>query len=219
MNLIFKRNKSHGCHSYIYISGHRCDNPIECQHEFHQLYQQEDIAGNRAYHRKLLFYLDLAGFLTAQLKRYVIVGYSPVSEFGNLFPETNFIKWRYEMLSDDNLGMGVDHGFVSTMRNGDSAIAPIESLRLITCLSEDLFPDTSTNVTVFGLSNGRIDDLVETLNGNEEPEVNKFLHGNEIFIHLMCGKEYGHFNGILIKSKRDLEEEIAAAQSVLDAGN
>lgn len=219
MNLIFKRNKADDCHSYIYISGHRCDNPIECQDEFHQLYQQKDIAGNRAYHRKLLFYLNFAVFLTAKLKKYVIVGNSPVAEFQDLFPTRNFVKWRYEMLSDDNLGMGADHGFVSTAPNDSAIVAPIESVRQITCLPEDLFADTSTNVTVFGLANGRIDDLIETLNGDNEPNVDKFLQGNEIFIHLMCGKEYGHFNGILIKSKHDLEEEIAAAQSVLDAGN
>lgn len=183
------------------------------------MYQQNEIAGNSIYHRKLLFYLDLADFLTAQLQRYVIVRDCPISEFQRLFPKITFIKWRYEMLSDDRLGMGTDHGFVSTFGKNSTVIAPIESLRLITCLPEDLFSDASTNVTVFGLSNRRINDLVETLNSDNEPKVDTFLQGNEIFIHLMCGKEYGHFNAILIKSKHDLDEEIAAAQSVLDAGN
>lgn len=221
MNLIFKTHQSGDSFTYLYVSGHRCDNPIECEDEFQKQYLQDDITGNATYHRKLLFYLDLASFLTAQLKRYVLLNYSPVSEFQNSFKDLAFIKWQYEFLSDNNTGMGVDHGFVSTTKNQNrsSVLAPIENLRILTCLPEALFLDASTNITLFGLLEERTEDLVKFMNGDEVPVVDNFLQKQEVFIHLKCGKEYGHFNAIIIKSNHDLKDEIAAYQGVLDADN
>ena len=221
MNLIFKRQQSADCFTYLYVSGHRCDNPTECEDEFHQQYLQHDITGNATYHRKLLFYLDLADFFTAQLRRYVPLNYAPVSELQNAPKEVTFVKWQYELLSDDNAGMGVDHGFVSTIKkqNPYSVLVPIENVQALTCLPEDIFRDTSTDITLFGLLDGRMEDLVKFMNSDEVPVVHKFLQKKEVFIHLMCGKEYGHFNAIIIKSKHDLKDEIAALQGVLDADN
>ena len=117
--------------------------------------------------------------------------------------------------------MGADHGFVSTIKkqNRSSVLAPIENLRILTCLPEALFLDASTNITFFGLLDGRTEDLAKSMNGDEVPVVDKFLEKKELFIHLMCGKEYGDFNAIIIKSQHDLKDEIAAYQGVLDADN
>lgn len=220
MNLIFKTQQIGDSFTYLYVSGHRCDNPIECEDEFQKQYLQQDVAGDATYHRKLLFYLDLAGFFTAQLKRYVLLNYSPVSEFQNSFQDVTFVKWQYEFLSDDNAGLGADNGFVSTRKKSHSSVlAPIENLRSLTCLPEALFPDASTDITLFGLMEGRMEDLVKFMNHAEVPVVDQFLQKKELFIHLMCGKEYGHFNAIIIKSKHDLKDEIAAYQGVLDADN
>ena len=151
--------------------------------------------------------LILQAFFTAQLKRYVLLNYSPVSEFHYSFKEVTFVKWQYEFLSDDNAGMGTDHGFVSTIKkqNRSSVLAPIGNLRALSCLPEALFLDASTDITLFGLLDGRMEDLVKFMTGNEVPVVDKFLQKKELFIHLMCGKEYGHFNAIIIKSKHDLK--------------
>ena len=117
--------------------------------------------------------------------------------------------------------MGVDHGFVSIIKkqNRSSVLLPIENVRALTCLPEDLFLDTSTDITLFGLLDGKMEELVKFMNSDELHLVHKILQKKELFIHLMCGKEYGHFNAIIIKSKHDLKDEIAAFQGVLDADN
>lgn len=213
------------CFSYLYVSGHRCDNTLECENELREVYLGNNIAENATYKKKLLFYLDLAAFFTAQLDRYVLLNFCPVSEFQQSFQATHFTNWKYEMESNDYSGLGVDHGFVcvenshAKTNRGRYVAVPVISLRSLTLLSEDLFSEASTNVTVFGLMNGRTEQLMNFMDAVKVPLIEKFLQGPEIFIHLMCAKEYGHFNSIMIKSKHDLRDEIAACQNVLDAGN
>lgn len=224
MNLIFKNTCIRDSFTYLYVSGHRCDNTIECNDEFVQLFLQKSVPDNSTYKNKLLFYLDMAGFFTAQLERYIIIDYTPVSEFQKSFSNLHFIRWRYRMLADDQFGMGSGHGFVSVEEYGKhrkhaAALIHVQQLHVLSELPEDLFSDPSTNVTIFGLTKNRSETLIKVLQNDKKPVVENIIYKPEIFIHLMCAKEYGNFNAVLIKAKHDLADEIAAFQNVLDADN
>src|SRR5690606_31026833 len=99
--------------------------------------------------------------------------------------------WKYEVVSSDFYGTGVDKGFTSISEDAhginefeQSLLFSINKLDKLKDLPEDAFGDTVSHVSVFGLSEARSADLLPFLQTSNSPDLSLFLQNNELFIHI-----------------------------------
>jgi hypothetical protein len=120
--------------------------------------------------------------------------------------------------------MGVDRGFKPTTQQNknqthkhtkEAAVFAVKTLKELQELPEEYFPDAFSAFSIFALQNDRKEELIELLKGNDQPALELFLKENEIFIHLKAGKDIGYFNSLLIKSMKNLEDQLKQYQKNL----
>ena len=160
-------------------------------------------------------HLSLAAFLVARKEKYIIVRYSPESDslLKNKYSFTT--NWHYVVLADDFNGNGLDNGFVKSAV--PYAVYRIDSPYQAEQLSEDTLEEEYSNVTVMGLKENSMERLRAFLQSDIKPALQIFLDDSEIFINIVCGKQYGFFNSFLAKSRIEIQGEFDKFKSVTDA--
>jgi hypothetical protein len=152
-----------------------------------------------------------------QKEKSLLVRYSPALESFYTIGASSLVNWRYLILANDFEGVGVYKGFVRT--EPTYAFYGTESPYHVEELTEEVLEEEYSNITIFGLnqkSKKRLHALIQT---DQTPSIRNFLSDDELFINIVCGKQYGFFNGFLIKSPVDLQRKIEEFENVIDAGN
>lgn len=211
MNLLFKKDLKDDLFSWLYVSGHSIN----------------DISGNdilnvtksKEYENRFHDSLDLAGFLAACLEKHILMRFSPF--LSKLFEDVQWVPWKYEILSNDMYGTGIDKGFVSEEEHESEqeALFVTDKFDELKSLPEDTFGDSFSHITIFGLNTGRKDDLRLFLQASDTPDLSMFLQPKELFIHIIYGKDYSYLDLVLIKSKIDIQDDITAFRNATNAGN
>lgn len=162
-------------------------------------------------------YVALAEYLMSNLKKYVMIRYSPFLLELPLVKTIKTINWKYELLTSDQLGLGIDKGFLNTKEVNSLCVA--DNLLLLTGLPEDTFGDAVSWISIFGLKNSRETALKKFMCSDSQPNLLHFLQKEEIFINITIGKEEGLYHSMLIKSAEEIEESISAFQTLINPNN
>lgn len=159
---------------------------------------------------QLQVYLSLARRLSLGLNCYALLPYSP--DVAALWPAHIPISFRYQVLNDDFNGLGVDKGF-ERLTDGSPLmlLLTLKDVMTLRSIPEDCLGDHASIVTLFLLHTGRESALKELLQSAENPDIAAFLKRNELFLHLICGKEVGYFDAMLIRSTSDITTQIKGA--------
>ena len=140
--------------------------------------------------------------------------------FINVIAEVN---WKYELLSSDRLGLGVDKGFLGveeiSTEASTSSLCRVLKLLPLTMLPEDTFGDAVSWISIFGLKSDRETALKMFLQSDGQPVLSDFLQKGEVFVHIINSKEEGFYNSSLIKSKDDIEQIVYSFSAVIDPNN
>lgn len=209
--LVFKKEYQHGLFNYLNVSmPYAATSALEGAGKEATLYKYQ-------FHD----YLALADYLTSHLEKYIIIRYSPYLSKLSFLNEIEITNWKYEMLSNDRFGLGVDKGFVNVEDLSKEAcqLCNITKLLLLTELPEDTFGDTVSWVTIFGLNNNRITALRNFLQSSGPPDLSNFMEKGEVFVNVINSKEEGYYNCLLIKSTDNIEQKLYDFQNVLDPNN
>lgn len=96
--------------------------------------------------------LALAEYLTSDLKKYIIVRYSPDMIRKAFSHSVKLVNWRYDVVSNDCKGLGIDNGFINVMENREEqhVLLRLKSLLQLNDLSEDSFGDKISSLSIFG---------------------------------------------------------------------
>jgi hypothetical protein len=210
-HLVFKKEYQHGLFNYLNVSvPYRATSALTGAGKEGGLYKHQ-------FH----YYLALADYLMSHLEKYIIIRYSPYLSKLSFLREIETTHWKYEMVSDDRLGLGVDKGFVNAEDLSKEAcqLCYISSLLLLSHLPEDTFGDTVSWVTIFGLNNNRITALRNFLQSPAPPDLSDFMEKGEVFVNVISSKEDAYYNSLLIKSTDDIEQELYSFQNILDPNN
>ncbi|HTN20729.1 MAG TPA: hypothetical protein VL125_09650 [Pelobium sp.] len=205
-NLLFKKEHRQGIFSYL----NTLQPPVTIS---------LPLAGSGLILRSATFqnYIALAEYLMSDLKKYVVIRYSPSLLKLPIVKTIENVRWKYELLSDDHVGLGIDKGFLNTKEV--NSLCVVYSLLPLTGLPEDTFGDAVSWISIFGLKNGRETALKKFMCSDSQPNLFHFLQKEEIFIHITIGKEEGLYHSMLIKSAEEIEESISAFQTVINPNN
>lgn len=217
MRFQFRKRKTETLYTFELVSGHQCDNSLECEEEY--LRAKQGLMGYRQtlMGAELNSLLSLGEYLAAQKDKYVLIRFSPELQSFCTVDSSAMVNWRYLVLANDFEGLGVDKGFVKT--ESPYALYSPHSLYDVQYLSEDVLEEEYSNITIFGLNRNSKERLRDFLHTDKTPFIQTLLSGNELFINIVCGKAYGFFNSFLAKSRVDLQEEINEFENVTDAAN
>ena len=217
MQIPFKKTISHGVITFQFSSGLHCHGQDQCAAVMASAKKNENGYRQTLQGSEFNLLLSLAAFLVAPKEKYALVRNSPDADL--LFANTEKIssRWRYEVISNDFDGNGVDKGFVCT----ESAYSAyqISSPYLIEKLPEDVLEEEFSNVTIFGLKRGSAPRLNNFLTSLNIASLSDFMQEDEVFLNVRCGKSNGYFNSLLLKSKIDMQEQITEYENTTDAGN
>lgn len=224
MELLFKKYQQNTLYNYLYVSGHQAElnlkeNPISQQVSSNNETYRKEIDENEF--QKLL---ELASFITSQHELFALVKYSPLLDSASFIDHYEKVGWEYELLANDFEGMGVDKGFKpvsqqnqdknQTYKNTKEAVVfPVKSLKELQQLPEEDLADAFSAFSFFALQAGRKKEVFELLKGQNQPSLKSFLEEEEVFIHLKVGRNVGYFDSFLIKSKKDLEDQLKQYQN------
>lgn len=159
---------------------------------------------------QLQVYLTLTRRLSAGLDCYALLPYSP--DVAERWPHYIPAHYRYQLLADDFDGLGIDNGF-KRLKDGSPlmVMSSIKDVMMLRSLPEDALGEKSSDVTFFFLHPDREHLLKEVLQGQDLPDLGKFLVKNEFFLHLTCGKEQGYYDAMLLHALSDLTSRIKGA--------
>lgn len=217
MIVSFNSQKEADFFTYGHVSGHRCGNELSCREEYARLE-----AGDMSHLETLLgsemgIYLSFAGFLLAQKQKYALIRDSPEAQLHFSNRKRFDAKWSYNVEANDFNGTGVDKGFM--MRKAIYAVYQVDSPDELENLSEESFEEEYSNITLFGMNRDSEEMLQTILQGRAVPQIDTLMRSDEIFVNIVCGKQYGYFDSILIKSRCDLKNELIGYKNTIDADN
>ena len=211
-DIVFKKEYQQGIFSYLNISQPPVTVSLPVTDSQAILYKYE-------FHN----YIALAEYLMSHLEKYLLIRYSPYLlelSFINVIAEVN---WKYELLSSDRLGLGVDKGFLGveeiSTEASTSSLCRVLKLLPLTMLPEDTFGDGVSWIRIFGLKSDRETALKMFLQSDGQPVLSDFLQKGEVFVHIINSKEEGFYNSSLIKSKDDIEQIVYSFSAVIDPNN
>ncbi len=217
MKLEFKTTHSDGLYSYRFVSGHERHAANTSDEEIARLKKSDMQYPSTLLGTKMSQYMSLASFLLAQKEKYVLLRDAPDLHVQESIRNPLKVTWRYEIIADDFNGTGVDNGFVPS--KFPYLVYYSNSLSHVEMLPEEIFEEEYSNVSIFGLTENATQRLRLLFDSPQAPSLKNFLKPGEVFIDLVCGKQYGYFNAFLAKSKNRLDDEFSAFENLTDTGN
>ncbi|SHG18888.1 hypothetical protein SAMN05444008_12039 [Cnuella takakiae] len=85
---------------------------------------------------------------------------------------------------------------------------------MLTHFSEDTFGDKVSWCSIFSLKENRSQELKNLMHPGVPPDVAAFLQKDELFFNIVCSKETGYFDSLLIKSPEDIERSLLSLQAI-----
>lgn len=173
------------------------------------------------YRQRLHNDIALAQFLTEDLDRFILLRKSEgLSTLQFLRPLVSS-EWKYLILFNDQQGLGTDHGFCSTeiLKENQNLLLALNSLLDLCTIPDDIFGDSHSTITVFGLRKDRAEALERFLLSKNRPKLEKFLLKEEVFVHLKLSKRKWGQDCLLIKSRKDIESSLIAFQTIINPNN
>ncbi|MDX5422200.1 MAG: hypothetical protein LPK14_08100 [Hymenobacteraceae bacterium] len=172
--------------------------------------------GGQSARDRLNEYLNLATGLAKGKALWLIVRETPETAEYLKQSWAERIRWKYDLIANDTEGLGVDRGFVPVEapysplhhdQGQTNLLFQVSDPSLLLNLSEDALGDVDLHVTVLGLQQ-ETRAVVEKLKEPHVPQLPKLLEPEDLFMHIVVGKEQGYYDAILIKAQRNMEEAL-----------
>ncbi|MGW4507322.1 hypothetical protein ACWENO_22090 [Streptomyces sp. NPDC004436] len=178
-------------------------------------------------------YVGLLWRLSAGLARYAIPAYYRGDAARALGREPVLVDWEYEVDAEETTAEARDNGFVpgrSAVRirpeptawevenAGRAGLFPLETPRDLVCALRAVVFDASSEVTVFAVPPGpeRFARLAAALRGPVRPSLGDVLGDDGILLDLTIGSDLGTYDSLLVASRTDLRERLAALAADCD---
>ncbi len=161
--------------------------------------------------QRLHTYLDWASSLLESHTTYCLLRYTPELVAKPFMDKVTRANWSYKVVANDFAGLGIDKGFEPAAAETDAGVSllfRLSSPRQLKELPEDMFGDFSSQVSFFGLQNGREESITEFLSSGESPQLSDWLQPAEMFIHVAVGKEQGYYDAFLVKAGTDISRQL-----------
>ncbi|MCC9137529.1 hypothetical protein ACFSKU_15490 [Pontibacter silvestris] len=168
------------------------------------------------YRARFKRYIGWATSLSEGKRLWVIMRETPesVERFRQFKPER--IQWKYDVVTNDAEGMGVDKGFkpmeapyspLHSDQGWASLLLPIPELKLLESLSEDALGDVDSHVTILALQS-EAQDALDLLKANAIPPITRMLGADDLFFNIIVGKEQGFYDCFLVKAERSISASL-----------
>jgi hypothetical protein len=181
-DIVFKKEYQQGIFSYLNIS----QPPVIVS---------SPVTDSQAILYKYQFhnYIALAEYLMSHLDKYVLIRHSPYLSKLSFINVIAKVDWKYELLSSDRFGLGVDKGFLSIKEISTevSSLCRIIKLLPLSELPEDTFGDAVSWISIFGLKSDRETAIKTFMQSDSQPVLSDFLQKGEVFVHSINSKEEG----------------------------
>jgi len=173
---------------------------------------------------EIAVYLGLVWQLTSELHRWAIPAYYRDDAARLLRQEPRFVAWEYEVDATQEEPSARQVGFVPARsaaqipasaferdHRAQAGLFAVNGFDDLVSLTLATIGDASAEVTLFALTDpDAVDRLVQRLRGRSAPHLADLLEPGDRFVDLTIGVDLGHWDSLIIASRDDISEEVAA---------
>lgn len=212
--MTFKKIAAAGIFSYLHIDNQHYQSPASFESNF------LNFPVTRAVDRHISsaifqYYLSVIEYCTGSLQKYCVVSPSLALQVMPIY-KVGPVPWRYELLADDQNGIGIDNGFIEAAPG--LHLFGVKSFLQLNGISEDIFGEEVYSCSLLGLHT-KSTDVLSVLMSTTNPHLPSLLQPGEIFVHVTVSKEIGYYNAMLIKTRHEIDTTLRSFFNILDPNN